>query len=636
MTFSPEIDHATPLNMIQINNMAYQIAGRTLYENTTISIPEGQKVGLVGKNGSGKTTLFRLILGDLSPDQGAIHINPKYKIGTVAQEAPADSRSLLDTVLSADLERETLLEEAKMATDPTRISEIHIRLADIDAESAPARAAIILSGLGFPENTHLRACSEFSGGWRMRIALAATLFANPDILLLDEPTNHLDIEAVIWLEHFLERWRGTLVIISHERTLLNSSVDHIIHLENQQLVRYTGGYDFFEKTRREKLTLQSKMATKQTAERQRIQAFIDRFKAKANKARQAQSRIKMLERMEPIKSVVEEKTISFQFPHPSPLSPPLIAVNKTSVGYDENNIVLSDVDVRVDMDDRIALIGANGNGKSTMMKMLSGRLKPMTGNIVKSKKLKIGYFAQHQSEELNPDQSAFEHILEHRPKDAPTRLRGHLGSFGFIQERAETKVKNLSGGEKARLLFALMSLETPHIMLLDEPTNHLDIDSREALVEALNIYEGAVILVSHDIHLVRLVADSLWLIDKGSCKIFDGDLSEYQKYLLDERSTHKNDNKINIKPSLSKKEQRRIRADERQKKADLKRALKDSEKRITYLTEEINALELKMSNPSFFENSSKIIAETQKDLNNTKKMLAETESDWLELQDGLE
>ena len=636
MTFSVEIDHAKTLNMIEFNNMAYQIAGRTLYKNTTILIPEGQKVGLVGKNGSGKTTLFRLILGDLSPDQGEINVNPKYKIGTVAQEAPADSRSLLDTVLSADLERETLLKEAKIATDPNRISEIYIRLADIDAESAPSRAAIILSGLGFSESTHLKSCSEFSGGWRMRIALAATLFANPDILLLDEPTNHLDIEAVIWLEHFLERWRGTLVIISHERTLLNSSVDHIIHLENHQLTRYTGGYNFFEKTRREKLTLQSKMAAKKTAERKRIQSFIDRFKAKANKARQAQSRIKMLERMEPIRPIIEEKTISFQFPHPSPLSPPLISVNRTSVGYDESNIVLSDVNVRIDMDDRIALIGANGNGKSTMMKMLSGRLKPMTGSIVKSKKLKIGYFAQHQSEELNPNQSAFEHILEHRPEDPPVRLRGHLGRFGFIQERAETKVKNLSGGEKARLLFALMSLETPHIMLLDEPTNHLDIDSREALVEALNIYEGAVILVSHDIHLVSLVADSLWLIDEGNCKIFDGDLTEYQKYLLDKSSTQKVDKKLNTKPNVSKKERRRLKAEERQEKADLNRALQASEKKIAYLTKEINLLELKMSSPSFFENSSEFITETQKDLSNTKKILAETGGNWLELQEGLE
>ena len=522
--------------MLQINNMTYRIGGRSLYQNTNLSIPNGQKVGLVGRNGTGKTTLFRLILEELTPDEGSININPKYKVGTVEQEAPSGSESLLETVLAADFERSSLLLEAETATNPDRIANIHIRLADIGAETAPARAATILSGLGFSDNMQHRPCSDFSGGWRMRVALAATLFARPDLLLLDEPTNHLDLEAVLWLENFLNRWRGTLIVISHERTLLNKSIEHIIHLENGQLNRYSGGYDSFEKRRREKLTLQSKMAARQAAERRRIQSFVDRFRAKANKARQAQSRVKMLERMEPIASVIEEKTISFEFPQPPLISPPLIALNKASFGYESDKPILKDINLRIDMDDRIALIGANGNGKSTMMKLLAGRLTPEPGKLVKSKKLQVGYFAQHQSEELNPEESAFDHIRERHLTESPTRLRGHLGRFGFVQERADTKVKNLSGGEKARLLFALLSLKKPHIMLLDEPTNHLDIDSREALVEALNFYEGAVIIVSHDVHLVSLVADSLWLIEDQKCEVFDGDLAEYENRLLERRS----------------------------------------------------------------------------------------------------
>ena len=624
--------------MLHINDMTFRIGARALYQNTTIAIPSGQKVGLVGRNGTGKTTLFRLILGISAPDEGSININPNHKIGTVAQEAPAGSKSLLETVLAADVERSSLLLEAESTTDPNRISDIYIRLADIKAETAPARAATILSGLGFPHAMQDRSCSEFSGGWRMRVALAATLFSEPDLLLLDEPTNHLDLEAVLWLENFLKRWRGTLLVISHERTLLNKSVDHIIHLENCLLTRYKGGYDFFEKTRRERLVLQSKMAARQTAERQRIQSFVDRFRAKANKARQAQSRVKMLERMEPIASVIEEKTISFEFPHPPILSPPLIALNRASVGYEPGNPILQDVDLRIDMDDRIALIGANGNGKSTMIKMLAGRLTPETGKLVKSKKLKVGYFAQHQSEELNPDGSAFDHISEKQPMEPPARLRGHLGRFGFVQERADTKVKNLSGGEKARLLFALMSLEKPHIMLLDEPTNHLDIDSREALVEALNFYEGAVILVSHDVHLVSLVADNLWLVDNGKCKLFDGSVGEYEKLLLEKRSIKKEKvhSEASLRPKENKKEQRRLRAEKRAETANLRKKAIFEEKEIDTLTIEIKELEKKMAGNTFYTSTPDEISKCQKALGKLKKDLLITEARWLKLQDTLE
>ena len=626
--------------MLQINNMTYRIGARALYQNTTISIPNGQKVGLVGRNGSGKTTLFRLILGELIPDEGSISINQKYKIGTVAQEAPAGPESLLETVLAADVERSALLSEAEIATSPNRIADIHIRLADINAETAPARAATILSGLGFPDTVQHLPCSDFSGGWRMRVALAATLFAEPDLLLLDEPTNHLDLEAVLWLENFLKRWQGTLIVISHERTLLNKSIEYIIHLENGQLNRYSGGYNFFEKTRRERLVLQSRMAVRQAAERQRIQSFVDRFRSKANKARQAQSRVKMLERMEPIASVIEEKTFSFEFPNPALMSPPLIALNEISVGYELDNPILKGINLRIDMDDRIALIGANGNGKSTMMKMLAGRLTPESGKLVKSKKLQVGYFAQHQSEELNPEGSAFDHISERRPIDLPVRLRSHLGRFGFVQERADTKVHNLSGGEKARLLFALMSLEKPHIMLLDEPTNHLDIDSREALVEALNFYEGAVILVSHDVHLVNLVADSLWLIEDNKCEIFDGDLSEYENRLLAKRSItktgQKEQSKLTSQVKINKKEQRRLRAEIRSETANLRKKISATEEKIADLTLDIEGLEERMLETTFYDSTPDQISNYQKTLAGLKKNLAETESIWLELQANLE
>ena len=622
--------------MLHINDMTYRIGGRVLYDSATIAIPDGQKVGLVGRNGSGKTTLFRLIMEELSPDEGVINIHQKHKIGTVAQEAPSGPENLLDTVLAADAERAGLLAEAEIATDPARIAEIHTRLADIRAESAPARAATILSGLGFDEAAQQRACNEFSGGWRMRVALAATLFAEPDLLLLDEPTNHLDLEAVLWLENFLKRWRGTLVIISHERTLLNRSVDHIIHLEQGRLTRYAGGYDRFEKTRNEKLVLQSKMQARQMAERRRIQAFVDRFRAQANKARQAQSRIKMLEKMEPIASVVEEKTVSFEFPHPPPLSPPLIALSQASVGYKPGQPILRALDLRIDMDDRIALIGANGNGKSTMIKLLAGRLKPELGKLVKSKKLEVGYFAQHQAEELDPDGSAFDHINRLREMEPTARLRAHLGRFGFQQERAGTKVANLSGGEKARLLFALMSLEKPHIMLLDEPTNHLDIDAREALVEALNIYEGTVILVSHDTHLVNLVADRLWLVDDGTCEVFEGDLADYERQLLEARATKRSNGNGSPKPSENRKGQRRARAKKRAESGLLRKTVKESEKKIETLSAEIEKIETQMADPKFYDHSADEIAEWQKLLGKAKKDLTAAEATWLEAHEALE
>ncbi|MEK9725533.1 MAG: ABC-F family ATP-binding cassette domain-containing protein, partial [Rhodospirillaceae bacterium] len=409
--------------MLHVNDLVYRIGGRTLFEGSTVHVPKGHRVGLVGRNGAGKTTLFKLILGELSADAGSVSVRAQARVGTVAQEAPSGPAALIDVVLAADIERTSLLTRAETATDPHDIADIHTRLADIQAETAPARAARILAGLGFDEAAQRRPCSEYSGGWRMRVALAAALFANPDLLLLDEPTNHLDLEAALWLEAYLATWPGTLVVISHDRTLLNKVVTEIVHLDDKRLTRYAGGYDRFERTWRERQELDAKMRTKQMAQRHHIEAFVERFRYKASKARQAQSRLKMLERMEPIASVAADHTTTFHFPDPDPLSPPLIALDDTAVGYD-GKPVLRDLDLRIDMDDRIALLGANGNGKSTLVKMLAGRLKPLDGKLLKSPKLKVGYFAQHQADELTLSETPYQHLARLMPMATESKVRG--------------------------------------------------------------------------------------------------------------------------------------------------------------------------------------------------------------------
>jgi ATP-binding cassette subfamily F protein 3 len=456
------------------------------------------------------------------------------RIGGIAQEAPASNDSLLETVLSADTERTALLEEAEVATDPNRIADIHGRLADIDAYSAEARAASILSGLGFSSIAQDRPCHEFSGGWRMRVALAGVLFAQPDILMLDEPTNYLDLEGTIWLETYLKKYPHSVLIISHDRQLLNTSVNAILHLTDKQLTLYQGNYDTFDSVRRAKLAEQEAMARKQQATREHLQSFVDRFRAKASKAKQAQSRIKMLEKMEPIAAGVENSVAAFDFPTPEELSPPILRLEDTSVGYDGLPI-LRDLNLRIDQSDRIALLGANGQGKSTLSKLLADRLIPLDGNLVRSSKLKIGYFAQHQVDELHLDETPLQHITREFPGETPSKLRSRLARGGIGPEQALTEVGRLSGGQKARLSLLLATIEAPHLLILDEPTNHLDIESRESLVFALAAYEGAVILVSHDPHLVNAVADTLWLVKDGQVNVFYEDLNEYKKLLLSER-----------------------------------------------------------------------------------------------------
>ena len=520
--------------MLKINDISYSIAGRQLLANASATIPSGHKVGIVGRNGTGKTTLFKLITNELGLDDGNIEIPKKMRIGGIAQEAPASNDSLLETVLSADTERTALLEEAEVATDPNRIADIHGRLADIDAYSAEARAASILSGLGFSSIAQNRPCHEFSGGWRMRVALAGVLFAQPDILMLDEPTNYLDLEGTIWLETYLKKYPHSVLIISHDRQLLNTSVNAILHLTDKQLTLYQGNYDTFDSVRRAKLAEQEAMARKQQATREHLQSFVDRFRAKASKAKQAQSRIKMLEKMEPIAAGVENSVAAFDFPTPEELSPPILRLEDTSVGYDGLPI-LRDLNLRIDQSDRIALLGANGQGKSTLSKLLADRLIPLDGNLVRSSKLKIGYFAQHQVDELHLDETPLQHITREFPGETPSKLRSRLARGGIGPEQALTEVGRLSGGQKARLSLLLATIEAPHLLILDEPTNHLDIESRESLVFALTAYEGAVILVSHDPHLVNAVADTLWLVKDGQVNVFYEDLNEYKKLLLSER-----------------------------------------------------------------------------------------------------
>jgi ATP-binding cassette subfamily F protein 3 len=619
--------------------MTFRLGGRVLFEKATLHLPQGRKMGLVGRNGTGKTTLFRMILGDAHPDEGSVRVRPSARIGTVTQEAPSGATSLLDTVLAADTERSALLAEAETVKDPMRIADIHNRLADIDAQTAPARAARILSGLGFDEAAQARACSEFSGGWRMRVALAATLFSRPDFLLLDEPTNHLDLEAAMWLETYLATWPGTLLVISHDRTMLNKVVDEIAHLSELKLTRYAGNYDRFERTRRERMTQQVKLQAKQLSEQRRIQSFVDRFRAKATKAKQAQSRMKMLARMEPIASVVEDKTTTFNFPDPAPLSPPLIAMDEVSVGYGAEPI-LKNLDLRIDMDDRIGLIGANGNGKSTLIKMLADRLKPQAGKIIKSSKLKIGYFAQHQQEELNLNESPFQHMARIMPMATETKVRSHLGRFGFSGDLANSKVEVLSGGEKARLLFALMSTEAPHILFLDEPTNHLDVDAREALVQALNEYDGAIVLVTHDSHLIDLVCDRLWLVADGACKPFEGDLDAYAGLLMEQRRLARREIRAakdsdSVAP-VDKKELRRERARRREETAALRKSVVDAERKMEKLTQEISALEAKLADPEIYNGPTAKLMDLQLAHKKAKDKLAETEQQWLSAQETID
>jgi ATP-binding cassette, subfamily F, member 3 len=633
--------------MLNVNDMTYRVAGRVLFERTTLAVNKGERTGLVGPNGSGKTTLLKLIAGELHPDEGSISLPRNLRLGTVAQDAPSGPESLLDTVLAADPERTALLEEAETAREPTRIAEIHERLADIDAASAPARAARVLAGLGFDEAAQQGSCRELSGGWRMRVALAALLFSEPDLLLLDEPTNHLDLEATLWLEGYLRSYPGTLLLVSHDRNLLNRVAKRIVHLEDLKLVAYSGNYDRFERTRRERLARQAALQKRQMAQRRHIQAFVDRFRYKASKARQAQSRLKALARMEPIATVIERRTVDLAFPEPEALAPPLLTLEEVAVGYQADAPVLRQLDLRLDSDERVALLGANGNGKTTFLRLLSGTLNPQAGKIVRSGKLRVGYFAQDQAEQLDPGATALSLLRRLLPKARESEQRGHLGRFGLTGERALVEVGRLSGGEKARLVFALNSCSSPHLLLLDEPTNHLDVDARQALVQALNEFPGAVVLVSHDSHLIELIADRLWLVAGGTVAPFDGDLEDYRRLLLEQRREERAEarrrpngtragTQAGARDGLKPKDRRRAAAEAREAQASLRRAARAAEARVEQLSRECRELEARLADPVAYDGDPGRLEDLQVRYGAARRALSDAESSWLRTQEALE
>ena len=623
--------------MLRIANLTYRIAGRVLFDGADAAIPDGHKVGLIGRNGSGKSTLLRLITGELAPDGGSIEIGSRTRVGAVAQEMPEGSGTPLGFVLAADSERAALLAEAESAQDPARIAEIHARLADIGAASAEARAASILAGLGFDEAMQRRPLDSFSGGWRMRVALAATLFAAPDLLLLDEPSNHLDLETRIWLESHLAGYRGTILLVSHDRNLLNAVVDSILHLHGGKLTLYRGDYDRFERVRAEKLALQQAQHEKQMAARAHMQAFVDRFRYKASKARQAQSRLKALERMQLVGPVQREEENRFDFPSPAHLPSPLVTLHRAAVGYD-GRPVLRGLNLTISADDRIALLGANGNGKTTFLKLIQGALSPMAGELVRSPKLRVGYFEQEQADAFDLAQTAYRHMAAEMKGAPEAKVRAHLGRFGFPQERADTRIGALSGGEKARLLFATVTREAPHILLLDEPTNHLDIDAREALIEALNDYEGAVLLVTHDPHLVELCAERLWLVADGTCRPFDGDMADYRRRMLEERRAERREARAanGADGGASRKDERRARADLRAALADQRKAAREAEKRLETLAAEKRRIEAALADPALYADGGAAVAELQIRLAGIAAGIAAAETAWLEAQEAIE
>jgi ATP-binding cassette subfamily F protein 3 len=587
----------------------------------------------VGRNGAGKTTLIKLIQGELHADGGDITLPSGARMGSVAQEAPSSRVSLLDTVLEADNERTALLAEAEHATDPHRIGDIHHRLDAIDAYSAPARAASILAGLGFSAEDQLRPCAEFSGGWRMRVALAAILFSAPDLLLLDEPTNYLDLEGVLWLEDYLKRYRGTVLIVSHDRDLLNTAAEFILHLERGKLTLYSGGYDKFAEARAAKKMLDAAFAKKQEATRKHLQSFVDRFRAKASKARQAQSRVKMLERLGPVNIPLDEHVAPIRIPQPEEANPPLITMDHASVGYEPGKPILTNLSLRIDPDDRIALLGKNGNGKSTFAKLLVGKLESTTGELVRAKKLIPGYFAQHQLEELDGSVTPLVTLSRVRPKLNEQQLRTQLAGFGFSADKVKTDVAKLSGGERARLMLALATLDKPNLLILDEPTNHLDIDARNELMTALNDFEGAVVLVSHDRRLIESTADRLLLVANGTVNAFDGDLDDYRQFLLSRDDTR---TPLVKADKSSKTETRRDAAEKRRALKPLKERVEIEQRQVEALTAEIKKYDNTLSDPLLFtKDAAKANAVSKKRAEAARKLKA-AEDRWMKANEEYE
>ena len=621
--------------MLTIDNIVVRIAGREILSGATANLPAGRRIGLVGRNGAGKSTLFNVILGHLHPDDGEVSWPTAWKVGAVAQEAPGTDTSLLDTVLEADTERSQLLAQAEHEADGHKLGDIYQRLDAIDAYTAPARAAEILAGLGFSAEDQLRPCKEFSGGWRMRVALAAILFTAPDLLLLDEPTNYLDLEGVLWLENFIQKYRGTILMVSHDRDLLNTACEFILHLERGKVKLYTGGYDTFMATRAAARANDMAFAKKQDAARAHMQKFVDRFKASAAKAAQAQSRMKMLAKMAVVEVPPDEFVAPIRLPKATEASPPLITMDRASVGYEPGKPILTNLSFRFDPSDRIALLGKNGNGKSTMAKLLAGKLSVMGGDFTPARKLVVGYFAQHQAEELLDTTITPIQTLQHlRPKLTLEQVRGQLGGFGFSADKAQTSVGKLSGGERARLMLALTTLDKPNLLILDEPTNHLDIDARNELLNALNDFDGAVILVSHDRRLIEATAETLLLVADGKVAPFEGDLDDYRKFLLsgDNAPTRRVEAEVKVTKDVA----RRSAAEKRQSLKPLKERIDSAESQVTALQAEVAKLDRSLSDPLLFATDPAKGSAVSKKRAEAARKLAAIESLWLAAQEEYE
>src|SRR3569623_928257 len=578
--------------MLNLPDITVRLGGRTILDGATAKLPPRSRVGLIGRNGAGKTTLVRVIAGMLDPDTGSADMPRGSRLGYIAQEAPHGTATPFETVLAADIERAALMHESETSHDPDRLGEVHDRLMAIAAYTAPSRAAQILVGLGFSEDAQHQPLDSFSGGWKMRVALAALLFSQPDVLLLDEPSNHLDLEAVLWLEDFLRGYPATIVLVSHERDFLNNVVDHILHLSGGKLTLYPGGYDAFERQRAERQAQIASARAKQQAQREHLQEYIAKNSARASTAKQAQSRVKALAKMQPIAELVDDPSLSFEFPNPAALRPPLITLDLASVGYGEKPI-LSRLNLHLDPDDRIALLGRNGNGKTTLARLLAAQLAPMEGAMNASGKMRVGYFTQYQVEELDADDTPLQHMAVQMKGATPGAVRGQLGRFGFSGAKATTKVGKLSGGDRARLALALITRAAPHMLILDEPTNHLDVDAREALIQALNDYSGAVVIVSHDRHMLEMTADRLVLVDAGTAKEFDGSLDDYIAFVLAKAAsdTAKEVNKLN------KKDARRAAAEAREASQGLRKAAKAAEAELAKLNEQRSAIDRAMFDP---------------------------------------
>jgi len=625
--------------MLHVRNLTFRVAGRTILDGAAAQVDGGQRVGIVGSNGSGKTTLFRLIAGDLEPDEGEVRLRSRTRVGTVAQEAPGGRQTPLDAVLAADAERSSLLTEADSASDPDRIAEVHQRLADIEAHAAPAKAAAILAGLGFDEAMQASPLESLSGGWRMRVALASVLFGAPDLLLLDEPTNHLDLESVVWLEEFLRSYPHTVLVISHDRELLNGVTQRILHLDRGKLTAYRGDYDAFERARYLREAGEEAARAKQETERKRIQAFIDRVRADKKLARQAQSRIKLLERMAPIRAAATaEISVAFNFPEPAARPSPLVKLDGVVAGYSAASPVLRELSLSIYRDDRIALLGQNGNGKTTLSRLLAGDLEPFGGEIVRAGKLRTSYFAQDQIERLDPGATALELLARVRPDDSPEGVRTYLGRFGFPGDRAEVRAGVLSGGEKTRLVLAMIATVQPNLLILDEPTNHLDADARQALVDGLNDWTGSVVLVSHDRHLIEATSDRLWLVADGTCREYFGDVGEYRRELLEQsrersrsaRERQRDDDRV------SRKDQRRLAAESRARVAPMKRAAAEAESALERLTDERERIDAELADPAIYESDGGRVGELTRRQRELGREIEAAEESWLEAQAALE